>query len=54
MTTYDGVVTRATAGDPNSILILKSIDGGSMNGFYASDEEIDMLIQWVVEDSLAQ
>ena len=53
MTSYEGVITNATAGDMNSVLITKSIEGGSMHGFYDSNEEIDKVIQWVVVDSLA-
>lgn len=53
MTTYEGVVTRATAGDTSSTLVRVSIDGGSMHGFYDSEHEIEKVVQWVVEDSLA-
>ena len=54
MTSYEGVITKATAGDPNSTLIIVSDDGGSMHIYYDSEEEIEKVIQWVVEDSLAQ
>lgn len=61
MTTYvevlgngtDGV-PNAIPGDPQSLLLLKSLPGGSMNTFYATPAEIDLVVQWVVEDSLAQ
>ncbi len=54
MTTYDSVITRATAGDSSSVLVVKSIEGGSMHGFYGSDDEIDDVVRWVVVDSLAK
>lgn len=54
MTTYANVVTRATAGDSSSILVQKSIVGGSMNGFYSSDSDIDRVVQWVVKDDLVE
>ncbi len=54
MNTYANVITRATAGDSSSILVQKSIVGGSMNGFYSSDSDIDKVVQWVVEDALAE
>lgn len=54
MTTYEGVITRATAGESTSTLILVSDDGGSMHIYYDSEVEIENVIQWVVEDSLAE
>ena len=54
MTSYEGVITNATAGDMNSVLITKSIEGGSMHIYYDSEQEIEKVAQWVVEDSLAQ
>lgn len=54
MTTYDNVITRATAGDASSTLVQKSIEGGSMHGFYDSQDEINKVVQWVVEDNLAE
>lgn len=54
MTSYEGVISKATAGDPNSILVIVSDDGGSMHIYYDSEQEIEKVIQWVVEDSLAQ
>ncbi len=55
MTTYDSVITRATAGDSSSFLVVKSIEGGSMHIYYkGSDEEIDDVVRWVVVDSLAK
>ena len=54
MTSYEGVITKATAGDPNSTLVIVSDDGGSMHIYYDSEHEIEKVVQWVVEDSLAQ
>jgi len=61
LTTYAGVlgngsdgVANAIPGDPQSLLLLKSLPGGSMNTFYATAAEIDLVQRWVVEDSLAQ
>ena len=54
MTSYEGVITKATAGDPNSTLVIVSDDGGSMHIYYDSEQEIEKVVQWVVEDSLAQ
>ncbi len=55
MTTYANVITRATAGDSSSILVQKSIEGGSMNIRYGgSTLDIDKVVQWVVEDNLAE
>ena len=54
MATYAGVITKATAGDPNSLLVTVSVEGGSMHGYYNIDLEIDKVVQWVVEDNLAE
>ena len=54
MTTYDSVITRAVAGDSSPVLVVESIEGGSMHGFYGSDDEIDDVVRWVVVDSLAK
>jgi hypothetical protein len=60
MTTYAEVlgngsdgIPNAIPGDPQSLLLLKSLPGGSMNGFYSGPEEVALVEQWVVEDSLA-
>ncbi|HWN81796.1 MAG TPA: c-type cytochrome domain-containing protein [Candidatus Udaeobacter sp.] len=59
LTTYDEVLgngsdgtPNALPGDPQSLLLLKSLPGGSMNTFYATAAEIDLVVRWVVEDSL--
>lgn len=54
MTTYANIITRATAGDSSSILVQKSIVGGSMNIRYSSNLEIDKVVQWVVENDLVE
>jgi mono/diheme cytochrome c family protein len=60
MTTYNEVlgngsdgIPNAIPGDPQSLLLLKSISGGTMNGFYSGPEEVELVERWVVEDSLA-
>jgi mono/diheme cytochrome c family protein len=60
LTTYDEVLgngsdgtPNALPGDPQSLLLLKSLPGGSMNAFYGTAAEIDLIVRWVVEDSLA-
>ena len=60
MTTLDGIkgngldgVPNAIAGDPQSLLVVKSEPGGSMNSFYSSPDEVALVERWVVEDSLA-
>jgi mono/diheme cytochrome c family protein len=60
MTSYDAVlgngsdgIPNAIPGDPQSLLLQKSLPGGSMNAFYASPEEVELVERWVVEDSLA-
>ena len=54
MTTYDSVITRAVAGDSSSVLVVESIEGGSMHSWYDSEHEIDDVVRWVVVDSLAK
>jgi len=61
MTSYEAVlgngsdgIPNAIPGDPQSLLLQKSLPGGSMNAFYASPEEVELVERWVVEDSLAQ
>ena len=60
LTTYDEVLENgsdgtpnAIPGDPQSLLLIKSLPGGSMNGFYSGPEEVELVERWVVEDSLA-
>lgn len=59
MSTYEGILgngsdgtPNAIAGDANSSLIVKSSAGQSMNGFVGGQANLDMMIKWVVEDSL--
>ena len=54
MTIYDSVITRAVAGDSSSVLVVESIEGGSMHSWYDSEHEIDDVVRWVVVDSLAK
>ena len=61
MTTYEGVLGSGSDGTPNaipgdaeSLLLQKSRVGGSMNAFYGSPEEVELVERWVVEDSLAR
>jgi mono/diheme cytochrome c family protein len=61
MSTYEGVLgpgtdetPNAIAGDPNSVLVTTSVVGGSMNSFYADQQQVELVRRWVVEDSLAQ
>jgi mono/diheme cytochrome c family protein len=61
MTTYEGVLGSGSDGTPNaipgdsqSLLLQKSLPGGSMNAFYASPDEVELVERWVVEDSLAR
>jgi len=60
MTTLDEIkgngidgTPNAIAGDAQSLLVLKSQPGGSMNSFYSSPDEVALVERWVVEDSLA-
>src|SRR5688572_21815207 len=61
MTSYEAVLgngsdgtPNAIPGDPQSLLLQKSLPGGSMNAFYSNPEEVELVERWVVEDSLAQ
>ncbi len=61
LSTYDGVlgpgsdeVPNAIAGDSNSLLVVVSMPGGSMSTLYGESSEADLVIKWVVEDSLAR
>lgn len=47
-------VPNAIPGDPSSRLVVKSQTGGSMNGFYQNDTQVEIVRRWVVEDSLAE
>lgn len=60
MTTLEGIkgngsddTPNAIAGDPQSLLVVKSQPGGSMNRYYVGQAELDLVVKWVVEDSLA-
>lgn len=46
-------IPNAIAGDPQSLLVVKSQPGGSMNRYYVGQTEVDLVVKWVVEDSLA-
>jgi mono/diheme cytochrome c family protein len=60
MTTLEGIqgngtddIPNAIAGDPQSLLVVKSQPGESMNRYYVGQAEVDLVVKWVVEDSLA-
>jgi mono/diheme cytochrome c family protein len=60
MTTLEGIqgngldgTPNAIAGDAQSLLLVESRPGGSMNSFYSSPDEVALVERWVVEDSLA-
>jgi mono/diheme cytochrome c family protein len=48
----DGI-PNAVAGDADCLLLLKAGAGGSMNTYFGSADEVALVEQWVVEDSLA-
>jgi mono/diheme cytochrome c family protein len=61
MTTYEEVlgngsdgIPNAVPGDPQSLLLQKSLPTGSMSTYYGGSEEIALVERWVVEDSLAR
>jgi hypothetical protein len=61
MSTYEEILgngsddtPNAIAGDEQSLLVVLSLPGGSMNSFYQNATEVEMVRKWVVEDSLAQ
>lgn len=49
----DGI-PNAIAGDPTSLLVVKSKAGGSMNAYYSGPDEVALVERWVVADSLAE
>jgi len=53
LSTYAGVMTVVTPGDPNSRLIQMTQPGGPMNGYLLSGQA-DIIRQWIVNYNAAQ
>ena len=61
MSSYAGILgngldgtPNAIAGNANSLLVVKVLDGQTMNVYLNGQEEVDLIIKWVVQDSLKQ
>jgi mono/diheme cytochrome c family protein len=55
-TTYAGVMTTVTPGDPNSLLIRRTQPGGAMHGFLSPDPigRAETIRQWIVDFMAAE